>query len=65
MSGMDARDLLTVVLTQARRNGVTISEREFRGPVLADDIRSARETIRALDGALARCEDMARAGGSA
>ena len=57
---LSLRDRLTVILTKARAKGITVAEREFRGKSLANDIREVRATLQALDGVLARCEDMAR-----
>lgn len=56
----DVRDQLTVVLALVRRQGVTVSEQQFKGRSLADDIRGVRETLQALEGRLAFLEQQAR-----
>jgi hypothetical protein len=65
MKSMDARDTLTVVLLTARRRGIVIEELRFRvggslTPTLAALIQDVREDLQALEGQLARCEEMAR-----
>ena len=65
MKLMDARDTLTVLLLTARKRGIAIDERRFPaggsvGPSLGALIRSVREDLQALEGQLARCEEMAR-----
>ena len=62
MTAMDARDTLTVLLTTARRRGIVIEETRFGSlrMSLPDMVRDVREDLRALDGQLARCEEMAR-----
>ena len=59
---MDARDQLTVLLVVARKRGIRIEERLFASGAtpLANLIRDVRGDLQALDGQLARCEDMAR-----
>lgn len=58
---LNVSDRLTVVLTKAQAHGVKISVCEFQGKDLAQDIADVRATLQALDGALARCEEQARA----
>ena len=65
MKRMDARDTLTVLLLAARKRGIVIEELRFRvggsfTPTLAALIQDVREDLQALEGQLARCEEMAR-----
>lgn len=62
MSGPDARDTLTVLLTTARRRGIVIEATRFGSlrMSLPDMVRDVREDLQALEGQLARCEEMAR-----
>jgi hypothetical protein len=67
MSGaLDARDTLTVVLLKARKLGIRIDEGRFVPTVLTvgcslgSAIRDVREDLQAVEGQLARCEEMAR-----
>jgi len=63
MKLMDARDTLTVLLLTARKRGIVIEERRFvslMAAALPDMLRDVREDLQALEGQLARCEEMAR-----
>ena len=64
MKSMDARDTLTVLLLTARKRGIVIEERRFVEEPnklrLQHLIQDVREDLQALEGQLARCEEMAR-----